>query len=143
MGRRDGAGAGDGWAVVTGMVEWGGVGVSAGSGGAGGEQLGQVMGGADQRPLGLDPVEPAQEELAEAAGVLDLADHRLDGLLAQPVARAPAGAPEPGGHRGHPRAGLEPAAAARVGTAVGSAAGGEIAPDATLGERFEVALPAE
>ena len=65
--------------------------VSAGSDGPGGEQLGQVVAGADERPLGLDLDEAAQEELAKAAGVLDLADHRLDRLLAQAIARAPAG----------------------------------------------------
>jgi hypothetical protein len=90
-------------------------GVDAGSGGAGGKQLGQVVGGADERPFGLDLGEPAQQELAEAAGVLELAEHRLDRLLAQPVARATAGTLELGGHPGQLAVGLDPAAAARVG----------------------------
>jgi len=42
----------------------------AGSGAAGGEQLGQVVGGADQRPLGLDLAEAAQQELAEPRACL-------------------------------------------------------------------------
>jgi hypothetical protein len=34
----------------------------------------QVVDGADHRPLGSDLVEAAEEELAEAAGMFDLAD---------------------------------------------------------------------
>ena len=43
------------------------IGLRAGSDGPGGEQLGQVVGGADERPLGRDLGEAAQQELAEAA----------------------------------------------------------------------------
>ena len=50
----------------------------AGSGGSGSDEFGQVLGDADQRPLGLDLGEAAQEELAEAAGVLD---HRTPARL--------------------------------------------------------------
>ena len=46
----------------------------------------------DQRPFGLNLGETPEQDLAEAAGLLDLADHRLDRLLAQPVARAAAAA---------------------------------------------------
>src|SRR5882672_12882930 len=54
----------------------------------------QIVDGADHRPLGFDLFEAAQEELAEAAGVFDLAEHRFDNLLSQAVAAAPAGALE-------------------------------------------------
>lgn len=62
MVRREDAGDGDGW-------------VRIGSGGPGGDQLGQVVGSADERPLGLDLGEAAQKELAEVAGLLNLAEH--------------------------------------------------------------------
>src|SRR5260370_15652606 len=54
-------------------------------------ELEQIVDGADHRPLGSDLVEAAQEELAEASGMLDLAEHRFDDLLSQAVAAAPAG----------------------------------------------------
>src|SRR5579864_1414760 len=54
----------------------------------------QIVDGADHRPLRSDLVEAAQEELAEASGVFDLAEHRFDDLLSQAVAAAPTGAPE-------------------------------------------------
>src|SRR5260370_4627885 len=57
-------------------------------------ELEQIVDGADHRPLGSDLVEAAQEELAEASGVFDLAEHRFDDLLSQAVAATPAGAPE-------------------------------------------------
>src|SRR5258708_12085465 len=53
-------------------------------------ELEQIVDGADHRPLGSDLVEAAQEELAEASGMLDLAEHRFDDLLSQAVAAAPA-----------------------------------------------------
>src|SRR5918996_4368829 len=141
MGPRDGAGAGEGW-VSFGRA-WREAGVSAGSGDAGGEQLGEVVGGAHQRPLGLDLGEAAQEELAATAGMLDLADHRLDRLLAQAVARAPAGALEPRGHLGHQAVGLDLPLAARISAAVAGPARCQVAPDAAGGEPFEVALATE
>src|SRR5260370_10284368 len=67
-------------------------------------ELEQIVDGADHRPLGFDLVEAAQEELAEAAGVFDLAEHRFDNLLSQAVAAAPAGALEFCRHGGLARA---------------------------------------
>src|SRR5260370_912617 len=55
-------------------------------------ELEQIVDGADHRPLGSDLVEAAQEELVEASGVFDLAEHRFDDLLSQAVAATPAGA---------------------------------------------------
>ena len=54
----------------------------------------------DHGPFAPDLIEAAQEELAEASGMLDLSEHRLDHLLAQPVTAAPPDSPQPLGHRG-------------------------------------------
>ena len=53
-------------------------------------QLEQIMDGTNHRPLASDVVKAAQQELSEASGLLDLSEHRLDDLLAQAVAAAPA-----------------------------------------------------
>ena len=87
----------------------------------------------------LTLLEPAQQELPEAARVLDLADHRLDRLLAQAIARAPAGALELGRHLGHPRAGPDLPLAARIGAAVAGPARRQIAPDPARRQGFELA----
>src|SRR5476651_790347 len=55
-------------------------------------ELEQIVDGADHRPLASDLVEAAQEELAEASGVFDLAEDGFDDLLSQAVAAAPAAA---------------------------------------------------
>jgi hypothetical protein len=62
--------------------------------------------GADHRPFGLHLLDSPQEELAEPSRLLDLSEYRLDHLLAQAVAAAMAGAPEPAGHPGEKRAGF-------------------------------------
>jgi len=64
-------------------------------------RLEEVVGGADHGPFAPDLIEATQEELAEASGVLDLSEHRLDHLLAQAVTAAPPGSPQPLGHRTH------------------------------------------
>jgi hypothetical protein len=46
-------------------------------------ELEEVVGGANDCPFGAD-VEAAQQELAEAARLFDLPEHRLGQLLAQP-----------------------------------------------------------
>jgi len=66
------------------------------------------MSDTDQRPFGLHLFDAPQHELAEPSGLLDLSEHRLDHLLAQPIAAAIAGAPELGAHPGDQRAGLRP-----------------------------------
>ena len=66
---------------------------------SGRSELAEVMGQADEAPFVADVVEAAQQELSEAAGVLDLAEHGFDDLLAQAVAAAPAGALELDRHR--------------------------------------------
>jgi len=57
-------------------------------------------------------VEAAQQELAEASGVFDVAEYRLDGPPAQPVAAAKAGACISGF-----RLSIHPAVVARAGRA--------------------------
>jgi hypothetical protein len=63
-------------------------------------ELEQIVDRADHGPLGSDLVEAAQEELAEASGMFDMAEHRFDDLLSQTVAAAPAGELEFSGHGG-------------------------------------------
>src|SRR3954447_18608421 len=58
-------------------------------------ELEKVVGGADHGPFAPDLIEAAQEELAEASGMLDLSEHRLDHLLALPVNAAPPALPRP------------------------------------------------
>src|SRR5271167_4602020 len=48
-------------------------------------ELEHVVGEADEAPFVGDLVEPAQQELTEAAGLLDLPEHRLGQLLAQAI----------------------------------------------------------
>jgi len=55
-------------------------------------ELEKIVGGADDGPLGAHLVDAAHQELAESACLLDLPEHRLGELLAQPVgAGVPAG----------------------------------------------------
>jgi hypothetical protein len=94
------------------------------SGGPGDEQLGQLVGSADESPRGLDFDEQAQEELTEVACLAYLADDRFDRLFAQAVARSPIGALQLSGEFGHPTPifRLEPVGNLRAGLAVGRAA---------------------
>src|SRR3984893_19183166 len=48
-------------------------------------QLQKIVDGADHSPLGAHFFEPAKQELAEAAGLFDLPEHRLGELLAQTI----------------------------------------------------------
>src|SRR5258707_424813 len=60
----------------------------AGSGGVcEGEQLQEVVGGADHGPFGTHFLDAAQQELAEAACLFDLSEHRFHHLLSQSVGR--------------------------------------------------------
>src|ERR1700686_1580475 len=91
----------------------------------------QVVDGADHRPLGSDLVEAAQEELAEASGMLDLAEHRFDDLLSQAVAAAPAGALEFCRHGGLARAFGPSSRPGGIRLAVARPTGGQITGDPT------------
>src|SRR5271157_6137386 len=48
-------------------------------------ELEHVVGEADEAPFAGDVVEPAHQELTEAASLLDLPEHRLGQLLAQAI----------------------------------------------------------
>src|SRR5882672_4897508 len=105
-------------------------------------ELEQIVDGADHRPLGFDLFEAAQEELAEAAGVFDLAEHRFDNLLSQAVAAAPAGALEFCRHGGLARSFGPTSRTGGMGLAMACPAGGEIGGDPAAGEMGEVLLVA-
>src|SRR6266568_4907753 len=100
----------------------------------------QIVDGADHRPLGFDLVEATQEELAEASGMLDLAEHGFDDLFSQAVAAAPAGELELSGHRGFARSFWPSSRAGGIGLAVARAAGSQIGSDPTAGEMSEIVL---
>ena len=99
----------------------------------------EVVDGAEQRPFALHRDEAAPQELAEAACLLDLPEHRFDHLLAQPV-----GALVPGGaqfcrHRRHPAVRLG-GSRVRCRGAVLVPAGGDIRVDVAGFERDQIIL---
>lgn len=65
---------------------------------SGGRQPQQIADGAEQRPLAPGLGETLQEELSKASGLFDLADDRLNHLLAELVSAA---APRPPEFRFH------------------------------------------
>src|SRR5687768_8427862 len=91
----------------------------------GGELL-EIMREADEVPLVLHLVEAAEQELSEAARLLDLAEDRLDGDLAQAIAAATPGTLEPGGHRRDPAARPRRARLGGRGFAVALPPGGDV-----------------
>src|ERR1700693_1193071 len=103
-------------------------------------ELEQIVDGADHRPLGPDLVEAAQEELAEASGMFDVAEHRFDDLLSQAVAAAPAGALEFCRHSGLARSFGPSARAGGMGLAMACPAGRQIGGDPAASEMGEVLL---
>src|SRR5258708_39772672 len=52
-----------------------------------GEQLQEIVGGADHCPLGAHFHDAPQQELAESARLFDLSEHRLHHLLSQSIGR--------------------------------------------------------
>src|SRR3982074_3758012 len=67
----------------------------------------EVVGGADHGPFGFDLVDAAQEELAEASCLVDLAEDGLDDLFSQSIPASIACALELCAHSGDERAGFE------------------------------------
>jgi mercuric ion binding protein len=61
--------------------------VAASGGLCEGEKFQEIVGGADHGPLGTYFLNAAQQELAEAACLFDLSEHRLHHLLSQSVRR--------------------------------------------------------
>ena len=105
-------------------------------------QFEQIMDGANHRPLASDLVETPQQELPEASGLLDLSEHRLDDLLALPVAATPAGALELPCHGGLARPFRPLSRTRRMLLAVARPSRGEVASDAAASEMAEVLLVA-
>src|ERR1700716_315506 len=98
----------------------------------------QIVDGADHRPLRSDLVEAAQEELAEASGMFDLAEHRFEVLLSQAVAAAPAGALEFCRHGGLARSFGPASRTGGMRLAMACPAGSEVSGDPAAGEMGEV-----
>src|ERR1700694_6049182 len=103
-------------------------------------ELEEIVDGADHRPLGSDLVEAAEEELAEASGVLDLTEHGFDDLLSQAVAAAPAGALEFCRHGGLARSFGPASRTGGMGLAMACPARSQIAGDPAASEIGEVLL---
>src|SRR6266704_4523046 len=61
--------------------------VAASGGLCEGEKFQEIVGGADHGPLGTYFLDAAQQELAEAACLFDLSEHRFHHLLSQSVRR--------------------------------------------------------
>src|SRR5258706_1238664 len=102
----------------------------------------EVVGGADHGPFGFDLVDAAQEELAEASCLLDLAEDGLDDLLSQSIPASIACALELCAHSGDERAGSElPFCRGRPG-AVLLPPGGDVALDPAADERAKIGLRA-
>src|ERR1700738_5498927 len=56
-------------------------------------QLQKIMDGADDGPLGAPALDAAQQELTEAASLLDLPEHRLRPLVGRPIRSGGGGGP--------------------------------------------------
>src|SRR5665213_1378535 len=102
----------------------------------------EVVGDADHRPFGFDLVDAAQEELAEASCLLDLAEDGLDDLFSQSIPASIACALELCAHSGDERTGFEfPFRRGRLG-AVLLPSGGDVALDPASNERVKIGLRA-
>src|SRR4030081_3463665 len=102
----------------------------------------EVVCGADHRPFGFDLADAAQEELAEASCLLDLAEDGLDDLFSQSIPASVACALDLCAHSGDERAGFElPFCRGRLG-AVLLPSGGDVALDPASDERAKIGLRA-
>jgi hypothetical protein len=101
----------------------------------------QIVDGADERPFALHRGQAAPQELAKAARLLDLPEHRFDHLLAQPVWPLTTSSAELFRHRRHPalrRGGSR----FRRWCAVLLAASGDVSVDFMAFERRQIVLGA-
>ena len=100
------------------------------------------MGGADHGPFGFDLVDAAQEELAEASCLLDLAEDGLDDLFSQSIPASIACLLELCAHSGDERARFElPFCRGRLGAML-LPSGGDVALDPAPNESAKIALRA-
>ena len=103
-------------------------------------QLVEVVHHADQGPIKAHLPAAPQQELTEAAGLLDLTEHRFDRDLAEPVAAFVSAAPQATPHRRTAAARPHRAGAGRRLRPVLPAADGDISPDVALLQRLQVVL---
>src|SRR6202049_2401063 len=103
-----------------------------------GEKFQEIVGGADHGPLCTYFLDPAQQELAEAACVFDLSEHRLHHLLSQSVRRFEAAVVDLFAHQLRQRSTNFSVCRGRV---LG-ASRCDIAIDTTCYERFEIGFAA-
>ena len=106
-------------------------------------ELEQVVGGADERPFGFYLFEATQKELAEASGMLDLAENGLDDLFSEAVTAAAAGASELGCHGGDARSFAPSPPAPGMPFAVAGATRSKESVDPPAGELSEIGLITE
>src|SRR5229473_1655629 len=102
------------------------------------EQLEEVVGGADHGPLGPAFLDAAPQELAEAACLFDLSEHRFHHLLSQSVGRLEAAVVD---LLSHPL-GQRSAGFSVRGCRVLGASGCDISVNAVCFERFEIGFAA-
>src|SRR6185437_1897738 len=105
-------------------------------------QLQQVVDGADQAPFTFHVGEAPQQELAEAARLLDLPKHRLGQLLTQAVAAAPSRSRKARAHGTHPSSELPVCSRGRAGLAVALTAGSQVGAHVASGQQRQIAFRA-
>jgi hypothetical protein len=96
------------------------------------------VGGADHGPFGTDFLDAAQQELAEAACLFDLSEHRFHHLLSQSVGRFEAAVVD---LVSHPLRQRSADLSVRGGRVLG-ASGRDISVNAMCFERFEIGFAA-
>src|SRR3979411_2604695 len=102
----------------------------------------EVVGGADHGPFGFDLVDAAQEELAEASCLLDMAEDGLDDLFSQSIPASIACALDLCAQSAEELAGFElPCCRGRLGAAL-LPSGGDVALDPASDERAKIGLRA-
>ena len=107
---------------------------------AGAGELKKIVGGANQRPLTPDFVEPSQQELTKTSRLFDLSKHRLDHLLSQPISTSIATALKLGCHCHHPRLLLEPPPCCFRHIEAPTSSAGQIGANTSLGQGLKISF---